>query len=70
MAIKVRVPGGQGVKVVSTSRAESGGTLAALADTDVGDLDNGYILVYNEAETKWKSQSKLPEGLDIDGGAF
>jgi hypothetical protein len=70
MAIKVRVPGGQGVKVVSTSRAESGGTLAALADTDVGDLDNGYILVYNESETKWKSQSNLPDELDIDGGAF
>lgn len=70
MAFKVPIPGGQGIKVVSTSRAEAGGTLAALSDTDVGDLDNGYILVYNEAETKWKSQSNLPEDLDIDGGAF
>lgn len=58
------------IKVVTTSRAESGGTLRSLTDTNVSNLANGYILVYNSASEAWVSQSSLGENFDVDGGSF
>ena len=66
----VRVGGVNGIKVVTTSRAQAGGTLAALSDTSVANLANGYILVYNSSTGLWTSQSNLNENFDVDGGSF
>jgi hypothetical protein len=58
------------IKVVTTSRAESGGTLRSLTDTNVSSLANGYILVYNSTTEAWTSQSTLADTFDVDGGSF
>lgn len=68
MATKVRVAGVNAVKVASTSRAEAGGTIAALSDTSVSSPQNGHLLVYNGV--LWVSQSQLGDNTDIDGGTF
>ncbi|AOV60224.1 hypothetical protein S820908_076 [Synechococcus phage S-CAM9] len=66
----VRVAGVNGIKVVTTSRAQAGGSLASLTDTNVSNLANGYILVYDSVTALWTSQSTLPDNIDLDGGAF
>lgn len=66
----VRVGGVNGIKVVSTSRAQAGGTLRSLTDTSVSNLGDGYLLVYNESTGLWTSQSTLGTGTDVDGGSF
>jgi len=70
MATRVRVGGVNTVKVTSTSRAEAGGTLRSLTDTDVSSVSDGYVLVYNASLGLWVSQGSLGTGTDIDGGAF
>jgi len=70
MATRVRVGGVNAVKITSTSRAEAGGTLRSLTDTDVSNLGQDYLLVYNSALGVWISQAKLGDTTDIDGGAF
>lgn len=66
----VRVGGINGIKVVTTSRAQAGGTLASLTDTQVANLADGYLLVYNANTGLWTSQSNLAEDFDVDGGQF
>lgn len=65
-----RSGGVNAIKVVSTSRAEAGGTLRSLTDTDVSNLGNEYLLVYKSATGAWTSQSQLPTTIEIDGGTF
>jgi len=66
----VRFGGVNGIKVVSTSRAESGGTLKSLTDTSVVNPQTGHILVYNATTGFWVSQATLNAGTDLDGGSF
>ena len=70
MATKVRVGGVSAVRVASTSRAESGGTLAALSDTSISGPADGYLLVYNGASNVWVGQAELGTNTVIDGGTF
>ena len=73
MAIKVRVGQQTGVKVPTTS-STSGGTMASLQDTDVGNVANGSVLVYNANTSKWVAVNDLTPGnvknLDVNGGSF
>ena len=73
MAGSSRFRGGgvNAIKVVTTSRAEVGGTFRSLTDTDVSNLGDGfYLAVYKSLTGKWTSQSTLPDNFEIDGGTF
>ena len=73
MAIKVRVGQTQGVKVPTTS-STSGGTMARLQDTDVSNVLNGSVLVYDANTSRWVAVNDLTPGnvknLDVNGGSF
>ena len=73
MAIKVRVGQTQGVKVPTTS-STSGGTMASLQDTDVSNVANGAVLVFNATTSRWVAVNDLTPGnvknLDVNGGSF
>jgi hypothetical protein len=65
-----RIGGVNGIKVISTSRAQAGGTLRALSDTSVVNPADGYLLVYNGTTQLWTAQSSLGDNTEIDGGSF
>ena len=73
MAIKVRVGQTQGVKVPTTS-STSGGTIASLQDTDVSNVANGSVLVFDANTSRWVAVNDLTPGnvknLDVNGGSF
>ena len=73
MAIKVRVGQTQGVKVPTTS-STSGGTMASLQDTDVSNVANGAVLVFDANTSRWVAVNTLTPGnvknLDVNGGSF
>ena len=73
MAIKVRVGQTQGVKVRTTS-STSGGTMASLQDTDVSNVANGSVLVFDANTSRWVAVNTLTPGnvknLDVNGGSF
>ena len=73
MAIKVRVGQTQGVKVPTTS-STSGGTMASLQDTDVSNVANGSVLVFDSSTSRWVAVNDLTPGnvknLDVNGGSF
>ena len=73
MAIKVRVGQTQGVKVPTTS-STSGGTVASLQDTDVSNVANGSVLVFDATTSRWVAVNDLTPGniknLDVNGGNF
>lgn len=73
MAIKVRVGQTQGVKVPTTS-STSGGTVASLQDTDVSNVANGSVLVFDANTSRWVAVNTLTPGnvknLDVNGGSF
>ena len=73
MAIKVRVGQTQGVKVPTTS-STSGGTMASLQDTNVSNVANGSVLVYDANLSKWVATNELTptntKNLDVNGGSF
>tara|TARA_B100000131_G_scaffold20722_1_gene20174 strand:+ start:330 stop:551 length:222 start_codon:yes stop_codon:yes gene_type:complete len=73
MAIKVRVGQTQGVKVPTTS-STSGGTMASLQDTDVSNVANGSVLVFDANTSRWVAVNDLTPGnvknLDVNGGSF
>ena len=73
MAIKVRVGQTQGVKVPTTS-STSGGTMASLQDTDVSNVANGAVLVFDANTSRWVAVNDLTPGnvknLDVNGGSF
>ena len=73
MAIKVRVGQTQGVKVPTTS-STSGGTVASLQDTDVSNVANGSVLVFDANVSRWVAVNDLTPGnvknLDVNGGSF
>ena len=73
MAIKVRVGQTTGVKDPTTS-STSGGTMASLQDTNVSNVANGSVLVYNSSTSKWVAVNDLTPGnvknLDVNGGSF
>jgi len=73
MAIKVRVGQTQGVKVPTTS-STSGGTVASLQDTDVSNVANGSVLVFDANTSRWVAVNDLTPGnvknLDVNGGSF
>ena len=73
MAIKVRVGQTQGVKVPTTS-STSGGTMASLQDTDVSNVANGSVLVFDANLSKWVATNELTptnvKNLDVNGGSF
>jgi len=65
-----RIGGVNGIKVIATSRAESGGTLKSLTDTQVTDPQTDYVLVYNAVSGLWVAQEGLGTGSVVDGGSF
>lgn len=65
-----RIGGVNGIKVVSTSRAESGGTLKSLTDTQVVNPETGYVLVYDAVQQLWVAQASLGNDTEVDGGSF
>ena len=72
--IKVRVGSRNAKKVISTISG-SGGTLGGLSDVDIsGGLQNGMVLVFNAATSKFEATLELTPGatqnLDINGGSF
>ena len=73
MAIKVRVGQTQGVKVPTTS-STSGGSMASLQDTDVSNVANGSVLVFDANTSRWVAVNDLTPGnvknLDVNGGSF
>ena len=73
MAIKVRVGQTQGVKVPTTS-STSGGTMASLQDTNVSNVANGSVLVYDATSNNWVATLELTptntKNLDVNGGSF
>ena len=61
-------------KVISTISG-SGGTLGGLSDVDIsGGLQNGMVLVFNAATSKFEATLELTPGatqnLNINGGSF
>ena len=72
--IKVRVGSRNANKVIS-SLDGSGGTLGGLSDVDIsGGLQNGMVLVFNAATSKFEATLELTPGatqnLNINGGSF
>ena len=72
--IKVRV-GSNNVNKVISSISGSGGTLGGLSDVDIsGGLQNGMVLVFNQATSKFEATLELTPGatqnLNINGGSF
>ena len=72
--IKVRVGSNNANKVIS-SISGSGGTLGGLSDVDIsGGLQNGLVLVFNAATSKFEATLELTPGatqnLNINGGSF
>ena len=71
--VKVRVGQQTGVKVPTTS-ASSGGTLGSLGDTDVSNVANGSVLVFDANTSRWVAVNDLTPGnvknLDVNGGSF
>ena len=72
--IKVRVGSNNANKVIS-SISGSGGTLGGLSDVDIsGGLQNGMVLVFNQATSKFEATLELTPGatqnLNINGGSF
>ena len=72
--IKVRVGANNANKVISTISG-SGGTLGGLSDVDIsGGLQNGMVLVFNAATSKFEATLELTPGatqnLNINGGSF
>ena len=72
--IKVRVGSNNANKVISTISG-SGGTLGGLSDVDIsGGLENGMVLVFNAATSKFEATLELTPGatqnLNINGGSF
>ena len=73
MGVKVRVGQQTGVKVPTTS-STSGGTVASLQDSDVSNVVNGPVLVYDANTGRWTAVNELTPGnvknLDVNGGSF
>mgnify|MGYP005665375165 FL=1 len=72
--IKVRV-GSRNASDVYKRQAGSGGTLGGLSDVDIsGGLQNGMVLVFNAATSKFEATLELTPGatqnLNINGGSF
>ena len=72
--IKVRVGARNANKVIS-SISGGGDTLAGLSDVDIsGGLQNGMVLVFNAATSKFEATLELTPGatqnLNINGGSF
>tara|TARA_B100000212_G_scaffold261011_1_gene200920 strand:- start:831 stop:1058 length:228 start_codon:yes stop_codon:yes gene_type:complete len=72
--IKVRVGSRNANKVIS-SISGGGQTLAGLSDVDIsGGLENGMVLVFNAATSKFEATLELTPGatqnLNINGGSF
>ena len=72
--IKVRVGARNANKVVS-SISGGGDTLAGVSDVDIsGGLQNGMVLVFNAATSKFEATLELTPGatqnLNINGGSF
>ena len=72
--IKVRVGSNNANKVIS-SISGSGGTLGGLSDVDIsGGVQNGMVLVFNAATSKFEATLELTTGatqnLNINGGSF
>lgn len=65
-----RIGGVNGIKVIATSRAEAGGTLKSLVDTQVISPETGYVLVYDATQELWISQAGLGANTIVDGGSF
>ena len=60
--IKVRVGSNNANKVISTISG-SGGTLGGLSDVDIsGGLQNGMVLVFNAATSKFEATLELTPG--------
>ena len=72
--IKVRVGSRNANKVVS-SLSGGGGTFGGLSGVDIsGGLQNGMVLVFNAATSKFEATLELTPGasqnLNINGGSF
>ena len=72
--IKVRVGSRNANKVISTISG-GGGTLGGLSDVDIsGGLQDGMVLVFNAATSKFEATLELTPGatqnLNINGGSF
>ena len=72
--IKVRVGSRNANKVISTISG-GGGTLGGLSDVDIsGGLQDGMVLVFNAATSKFEATLQLTPGatqnLNINGGSF
>ena len=72
--IKVRVGSRNANKVIS-SISGGGDTLVGLSDVDIsGGLQNGMVLVFNAATSKFEATLELTQGatqnLNINGGSF
>ena len=72
--IKVRVESKNANKVISTISG-GGGTLGGLSDVDIsGGLQDGMVLVFNAATSKFEATLELTPGatqnLNINGGSF
>lgn len=72
--IKVRVGQQPAVKVISSFTGAQGLALSELSDVSATNLQNGMVLVYNSAISKWEATLELTPGatqnLDINGGNF
>ena len=70
MGVKVRVGQQTGVKVPTTS-STAGGTIASLQDTEVSNVVNGSVLVYDANTSRWVAVNTLTPGntknLDVNG---
>ena len=72
--IKVRVGSKNANKVISTISG-GGGTLGGISDVDIsGGLQDGMVLVFNAATSKFEATLELTPGasqnLNINGGSF
>ena len=71
---KIRVGQQNATKVATTATGAGGGTLASLADTDVTNVANGSVLVYDANTSSWIATNTLTPGstknLDVNGGSF
>ena len=61
MGVKVRVGQQTGVKVPTTS-STAGGTIASLQDTEVSNVVNGSVLVYDANTSRWVAVNTLTPG--------
>ena len=67
--IKAKLKSTNSVEVKALSIGTAG-RLSDLSDLDVSLLEQGAVLVYDEASGKWVAKKELEDGTSLNGGRY